>query len=155
MSAFKIPENRVQTDQRQTFFSSVPIDCPHEAALDTAFWAHAARKLTPGDEITMVPDGLAWHARFFVIDRGDNWARVALVSFTDLSAVEMASAGATVDQFDIAWKGPAWQFTVSRAGTRDEPLAKGFKTRAEANRWVLENGKAIARLPDAKGTAAA
>ena len=144
-TSYKLPEMRMQISGRQDWSVTVPHDVAMEAVLRPEFWSHNARKMNPGDEVSIVPDGLAWYVRVYVLDRGDNWAKVIPLYTADLAAGETEEASTDTPQFDIAWKGPQWQFAVFRAGAKGEdPVAKGFRTRAEANRWVLENGRSLA-----------
>jgi len=142
---YKLPELRMQISGRQDWSVTVPFDTAMDAVLRPEFWAHNARKVNPGDEISIVPDGLAWYVRAYVVDRGDNWVKVVPLYKADLAGEEAETVDPDAQQFDIAWKGPQWQFAVFKAGVKGaEPVAKGFRTRGEANRWVLENGRSLA-----------
>jgi hypothetical protein len=125
---------------RQPYFVRPEEGTKPEALLEPQYWAHVAPKLRPLDEITAVPDGGAWYARYLVLYATTNEAKVHLlekVALSEAAPADLASA------YESKWRGPSAKFGVVNKDTK-EVVKDGFETKDQADAFLAQHVKALA-----------
>jgi hypothetical protein len=124
----------------------LPQGVPYDWVLDPFFWSHVAKnRLVPFDEIQILPEDGSWIAEFYVVQVGDNWARLALKSKTELHS-SSEEAEDLPKGYELKWGGPVIGWSVLRNSERVYPLTKDKKpaTKLDAYGWVKTNARNLA-----------
>lgn len=116
-----------------------------ENLLDPYFWSNVAKKFVPFDEIQVIAEDGAWIAEFYVIQCGDNWARIALKNKLDLHATAVEDDTLPAG-YSIKFGGPVVGWSILRGAERvfpqkpyNRPADKG-----EALEWLKVHTKNLA-----------
>ena len=128
-------------DSRTWNIRNAPAEMTIEELLRPDTWAHAARKLKVYDEIIIIPQGGPYRAHLIVMDKGDNYAKLRLISVALLNAADVEDTPSTLDAdapVSVEWKGPALKYSVIRKGD-NERLRTGFAIKAEAESWAAKH----------------
>ena len=113
------------------------------------YWAHVASKLRAGDEIRVVNDQSSLYARFYVLEAGNIWAKVAVIESAVLSASVPASVGDGV-KIEVKFAGPHHRWRVTRLmGGNREILQANFETEDTAKAWAADYVKTIGQTKQA------
>lgn len=103
-----------------------------EDLLNPNFWAHVAQKLRPYDEIKVRCDDDSFYATFLVLARDNTWAKLALISWTNL---EDDVKTAIPDEYEIKLRGAYLKHCVIRK--KDGTVIKEqCQTKKEAAEWL-------------------
>lgn len=139
-SRFKLAEH-----QRNTFWFTAEAGTTIEQITNPAFWAHIASKLSPLDRIEVVTDDYSLFTEVIVLDRGNNWAKVAVIrepmnlsGGSDISEIEQAES-----PYEIKFTGPHTKHRVIRKSDKST-LKEGFATKAEAEKWLTDYRRSVA-----------
>jgi hypothetical protein len=113
-----------------------------DSMLDPAYWANVARKLTPWDEIVVRAEDGSYIARFVVLERGNLYARVALLPGypLNLQVSEPDVDSSVPSGYEVKWTGPHTRYAVARDGAK---LKEGFTSKGEAAAWLREHLKGM------------
>ena len=123
----------------------VEANTPFEALFTPEYWSHvcSTKPLRMGDEIRATPDEGNYVAWFYVVDVGQNWAKVALRQRLDLD--EQTTAGDAPGAprgHHVEFRGRELKHTVIRDSDKSV-LQSGFKTAGEAQAWLNDYSKAL------------
>lgn len=111
-----------------------------EDMLKPEYWAHVARNLRPGTEITVQPVEGDYYARLYVRDAGANWAKVAKIAHVEFDGA-VTEVGVD-DRFKIERKGFAGYCIIRK---QDKAvISQGHKTAADAQLALAEHLKGLA-----------
>ena len=113
---------------------------PEQILKDESYWQHIATFLKPGDEITVMPDNMAWKLILHVAGSGRLFAHVSMISF-----VELRAAGDLVSIpsiYKIEFQGTHHKWAVIR---ENKPLKDGFETEGLARRYAQNHEAAVQR----------
>jgi hypothetical protein len=149
-----VPEKKViplnQTRMKEAdyacerWFVSVPSGTAAKDLLDPTYWRNLGDKLKPLAHVTAVTEDSTWHATFLVVAAQRLWAKLHMLSYTDLSATK-ADTPLTDDQnYSVEWKGPLGKFAVIRKSDA-ATLKDGFTTMLEGHQWLDGHLKAMGR----------
>lgn len=133
-SRYKLAEHR---NNRQ---SVIPEHgTPFENLLRPEFWAHVARKFTPGDIIEAHAEDGSYFAEMYVIDCGPNWARTGVhkLSRFDEAVTEPGADNA----FKVEWAGRFSKWRVVRSSDLNV-MKDGLPSKDAANLWLSDHRKA-------------
>jgi len=112
------------------------------------YWAHVASKLRAGDEIRIVNDQSSLYARFYVLEAGNIWAKVAVIETAELSAAAAVSGDGV--KVEVKFAGPHHRWRVTRlAGGNREILQANFETEDAAKVWAADYVKTIGQTKQA------
>lgn len=107
-----------------------------ESLLIPEFWAHVTKLLRPRTRIEVYPSDNSYFAELLVQSVEKTEARVAVLSFVDLTKAQ-ASVKHNKEDFEIKFKGPTIKHVIIRKS--DNTIVKdGLSTKADAAVW-LEN----------------
>jgi hypothetical protein len=95
MSEFKRTEFRIEPEAKT----------PIETVLQERYWAHVSVKLKRGDRIEVHAEDDAYFAELLVLDAGKLYAKVKLLSFSELYGTLEESQRRAGDYW-IDWRGP-------------------------------------------------
>jgi hypothetical protein len=118
---------------RNQYTLPIPKEVKLEHVLDENFWANVAMTLKPWDRIEIQPADMSYHAVVVVIATDRLWAKVALLSYTELRIV------AVQGDLVVQWSGPHTRFRVMRGA---DVLKDNFTTKVEAETWRDNHAKA-------------
>lgn len=110
--------------------------------LKPEYWAIVARNLQVGDEITVRTDDELFYAKLLVRQVGPVWAKVHLLSYTDLQPKDV-TAEVVKPQFTVEWGGQHHKYRVRRTSD-NAVVSSGHADKETANNWTAEHMKAIA-----------
>lgn len=119
---------------------NVPIGITPEDCMDEAYWTHIGIRLTPGDEIRVLPDDMRWELLLQVIDAGRSFAHVQKKQFYQYDA--KGSRPKIASNYKVEFAGTTKKHRVLRDG---EELKDGFATESLAQRWLTNHIAAIDR----------
>lgn len=117
-----------------------------EDLLKPEAWAHVAHELATGSRIEVVPESGEWFAELYVVEAKRQWAKVVLLRKVDLAPllVQGESAPQDTEEFYAKWSGPISKFRVHRKKDK-EVIRADFATAEDANLWIAEHKKSLAR----------
>jgi hypothetical protein len=95
LSSFKRNEFRIEPEK------GTPID----EVLKERYWAHVSVKLKRGDRIEVHAEDDSYFAELLVLDAGKLYAKVKLLSFTELYG-KLEAAQVKAGDYWIDWRGP-------------------------------------------------
>lgn len=124
----------------------LPQNIPFEHLSDPFFWSFIAKnRLAPFDEIQVIAEDGSWIAEFYVVQVGDNWAKLTLRSKTVLDSSPQEEE-ALPQGYAIKWAGPVIGWQVLRGTDRVYPLSKDKKPAAklDAMTWLKNNSHHLA-----------
>lgn len=126
--------------KRRDFVANVEIGVTPDEITNPGFWSHIAPELSPMDVIEVRPDDCAWIAHLRVLYAERNYAKVVVERLFIIETKEKPDAESLTHK--VEWKGPHHRFAVIR--TSDAAMLKAeFRTREEANTWMVEYEKAV------------
>jgi hypothetical protein len=142
---YRVKEAQVQRFEFDNTVWSVSVDAglPFEEVLKPEFWANVVRpkNMKIGDELKVTPNDNSWRAHLLVRDCGAVWAKVGVLSKVEFEAQE-ESGDQSVSGFRVEWQGLANKHVVIRE--KDGAIiAKGFKTKPEAQIAMIEHARAV------------
>lgn len=106
-------------------------DITKEDMLHPAFWTHVARQMRVNDRIEVLSQDASWYAELIVRAVGPLEVVTGLLAFTEFNAIEATSE----DEYDIAWKGPAAKWRITRRA--DKAMVRdGFESKEMALAWL-------------------
>ena len=116
---------------------------PWEAVLKPEYWAHVARKLSPTDEIIVLPEELHYRAHLMVAHVMPNSVSVRVISKVDFG--DQQPDKIDMDDLEVCWSGPVKKHRVIRKSD-GMVLAEGeaVATKAQALQFVADYRKAMA-----------
>jgi len=109
-----------------------------EQVCESSYWAHVAKDMEPFDEIKVRSEDGAWVAYLLVKYAERNYAIVVVDRVLKL---EGDFTPAKSVKHKIEWKGPHHRFVVIRLSD-SKMLQTGFKSRYDAETWMLQHEKA-------------
>jgi hypothetical protein len=123
----------------------LPSGVPAEWLKDPFFWTHVAKRLVPFDEVQIIPEDGSWIAEYYVVQTGENWARLVLSSKTQLESVAIEDEHIPKD-YEIKFQGPVVGWSVLRKGERLYPGTNDKKpaSRLDAIQWLKNNTRTLA-----------
>lgn len=107
------------------------------------YWAHVAANLRQQDEIRALADDFSWVARYIVQEVGVAFAKVLLMSKTDLQPLSSTGELVTLPGYTIEHVGIHAKWRVTR-DVDSKVMRDKFNTRADALMWLENYGKSIA-----------
>lgn len=110
-----------------------------EDLLRTEYWAHTCSKMSINDHIEAIWDDGNTYAEFKVLNKGDTWAKVALIHKADLSKSD-AEAPEKKEMFEVKWRGPRLKWAVERLSD-GERLSSEHNDKETAAEWLVEHKK--------------
>lgn len=118
---------------RNEYVLNVPQGVEIEDCTQPEFWAHIANKLRPYDHIEVRAEDGSWVAELLVLGCDRNWAKVHVMSKTDLVNMKLAfvNDAAIVPE----WSGPQTKWRVKRVSD-NEILQAGLSTKDESIAWI-------------------
>ncbi len=141
ISAFA-PVNLESAEYRvTTYYHTLEMDEPLEAALEPEYWTHVARILRPGNEIRIDAADYSFCALLKVRSTSRISATVDVIwskSFKDHVGPEVDN----VTGFEIKWRGPKAKFGIIRVSD-GEVVRDGYDTREIAADALREYLKAL------------
>lgn len=112
------------------------------------FWSHVSAKMKPGDRIEVISEDNEWFAELIVISSSRQWAKVSVLRFVELAQDPSLSAfdmnAVENSGFEVKWGGNTDKFRVTRNSDK-EVVHRGSSTKAEAERWLVDYLKALAK----------
>ena len=124
----------------------LPHGTPFEWLSDPFFWSFVAKtRMVPFDEIQVIPEDGSWIAEFYVVQVGENWAKLALDRKTMLQSSpdeeEKLPKG-----YEMKWAGPVIGYQVLRGAERVYPTSKDKKpaSKLDALTWLKNNSRNMA-----------
>ena len=128
------------------WFAEIEEGTPYAALFDPVYWDNHGYKLKTGHRILAQPDEGHYEAEFLVVGNGVGGVRVVEIRKTDLSKVEPSPLIA--DQFRVKYAGPHHRWRVERVADNYVEQS-GFGSEADANIWLAENLRALAKTAKA------
>lgn len=113
---------------------------PEQLLKDESYWRHVSQFLRPGDEITCMPDNMAWKLVLHVCGAGRLWAHVSQQALYSLEA--LGSKVPLPSIYDVKFQGSHHKWSVLREG---KPLKDGFETETLARRYAQNHEAAVQR----------
>lgn len=112
---------------------------PHvalDSLLDPAFWAHVARRLSPGDRVHIDCEDRTWAATLFVRDTTGVSARMAVESLIDFDLARTAPAldAQSAERYRMQWVSPGAKYRIVRLSDGAE-MTRGLD-KAAAQQWI-------------------
>ncbi len=123
----------------------LPGGVPESWLKDPFFWTHVAKRLVPFDEVQVIPEDGSWIAEYYVVQTGDNWARLVQASKTVLESVATEDEQLPKD-YEVKFQGPVVGWAILRKGERLYPGANDKKPSAkvDALEWLKNNTRNLA-----------
>lgn len=124
----------------------LPHGIPFEHLLDPFFWSFVAKnRLAPFDEVQVIPEDGSWIAEFYVVQVGENWAKLALQSKTLLQS-SPEEEEALPKGYEMKWAGPVIGYQILRGTERVYPTSKDKKpvAKLDAMNWLKNNARNMA-----------
>lgn len=123
----------------------LPDGVPFDVVNDPHFWSYVAKRLSPFDEIQVIPEDGSWIAELYVVQCGDFGARVALRSKTTLEAIAIEDA-AIPQGYSVKFSGPVVGWSVLRGSERIYPPKPYTKAadKADAIAWLKSYTRTLA-----------
>ena len=110
--------------------------------LSADYWSHAAAQMKPWDRIEVRANDGTWFAELLVLDVNRNWAKVAMLSLTKLTSIDVSQSGAQAAMpYRVEYKGPQLKWVVIRK-TDQEVVHSGETSVEGATLWMNERMKA-------------
>lgn len=110
--------------------------------LSADYWSHAAAQMKPWDRIEVRANDGTWFAELLVLDVSRNWAKVAMLSLTKLTSIDVSQSGAQAAlPYRVEYKGPQLKWVVIRK-TDQEVVHSGETSVEGATLWMNERIKA-------------
>lgn len=120
---------------RNEWFVTCPAGTKHEDLLDPEFWRNVGQNFKPFDMIEAVTEDGNWYTRLIVVSADRLWAKVHIVSFSDLIEARKNMPKTDDENHGVEWKGPIAKFAVVRKS--DAAILKdGFTTQLEGWTWL-------------------
>lgn len=120
---------------------TTPSGTPREATLQPTFWVHVARKLRPLAKVSVTAEDGSWYQELLCLVADGPDVRMKELGFWELE--DTSDVSDTSDTMRVEWAGPYHQFRVTR-NADGVVLEKGFKTRVDASRWMVNNSRVAA-----------
>lgn len=124
--------------RRRDWIADVEFGISPEQVMEPAYWAHVAKDMVAGDHIEVRSEDFSWVAFLIVRFAERTYAEVVLDRLVRMEPVMQPAASA---KHKVEWKGPHRKFTVIRISD-SAILQEGFKTRPEADAWMMNHEKA-------------
>lgn len=125
--------------KRHDWVVDVENDVTLDQVLEPAFWAHTAQQMVSGDHIEVRPEDFSWVAYLIVHYAERTYAKVVVDRVVKIEQkLDMPEVSV---KHKVEWKGPMHKFGVIRISD-SQMLQSGFKTRGEAETWILNHEKA-------------
>lgn len=140
MTALSVPRFAMAEQKRMVYTAFVEEGTKLDDVLKSDFWAHVAAKLSPMDEIIVLPDDMSFRAVLMVLDKGTAWAKVALIHNVEIGKVETTSP-ANPD-YEVKLRGPHKWSIVRKSD--NQVIRENIATREDANIALAEHLKALA-----------
>lgn len=124
----------------------LPQGVPFEWLKDPFFWSFVAKnRLAPFDEVQVIPEDGSWIAEFYVVQVGDNWAKLTLQSKTELQS-SPEDDGIIPKGYEMKWGGPRVGWQILRGGERIYPSSKDKMPadKIDALNWLKNNARNLA-----------
>ena len=140
-TAMQFAKHASHDKQRVILPAGVPVDW----VKDPFFWTHVAKRLVPFDEVQIIPEDGSWIAEYYVVQTGDNWARLVQKSKTQLESVavedEQIPAG-----YELKFQGPVIGWAVLHKTERLYPSSVDKKpaSKLDAMTWIKNNVRNLA-----------
>lgn len=128
--------------ERTIWQASIEAGVPFEEVQKPEFWGHVAEKLKPLARIEVIAEDLSYFAELIVIDCDRLWAKTAVLRFVELDG--QAAPPTLPADYRVEYKGPTKKHVVIRESD-NTIVQEGIATKAEANAWVGEHVKTLAR----------
>lgn len=128
-----------------TFEAVVPPSVTPEDILRPECWAHVvqSKDIRAGNKVEVSPYDRSWWLQVWVVDKGPNWAKVRTLVLRDFRDEAVAAPEAAFPSgFSVQWQGPINKFVVTRDNDKTV-IAKGFKTKPEAQIAMIEHARTI------------
>lgn len=109
----------------------------------TDYWSHVARNIKTDDRISAFAEDGSWYAELLVRDRGDNWAKVAVLSKHDFAGIDNDLARET-NGYKVEYRGRIDKFSVIRVSD-GEPVHRGYNSEIEARNAMADYLKTLRR----------
>jgi hypothetical protein len=130
----------LEAEYNQRWRATTPQGVSPEQVCDQAYWANVCAHFNPGDEITVMPDDMAWKMVLQVLGCGKLYAHVAVLHFYDFMKISPHEDLPSVYRVEFAGSHVKWR--VLREG---KPMRDGFRSRTEAARWAANHEAALNR----------
>lgn len=143
MSVYKLAEAYMQPAEcvHQAWAVTAPVGTPRDATLLATFWVHVARKLQPLAKISVTAEDGSWYQELLCLVADGADVRMKELGFWELE--DTSDVSDTSDTMLVEWAGPYHKFRVVR-NSDGVVLEKGFKTRVDASRWMVNNSRVAA-----------
>lgn len=128
-----------------TFEAHVPPNVTPDDLLVPECWAHIVQSkgLRPGNKVEVSPHDRTWFLQVWVIDVGPSWAKVRKLSLCDFRDEPQAQESSELPKgYSVQWQGPINKYVVTRDSDK-AVIAKGFKTKPEAQIAMIEHARAL------------
>ncbi|HEX03849.1 MAG TPA: hypothetical protein ENH10_01640 [Bacteroidetes bacterium] len=105
-----------------------------EDILQPKFWAHFAMNLKPNDRIEAFAEDGTFYAELLVVACDRTWAKMHLMSYHDLTKVDMNFGDDVMDQYSIVFKGPKKWCVIRKSDNailNDKMLSEG-----DGKKWL-------------------
>lgn len=122
---------------------TLPSSTPFEWLANPFFWSFVAKtRLAPFDEIQVIAEDGSWIAEFYVVQVGDNWAKLTLQSKTMLQSAP-EDEEAMPPGYELKWGGPAIGWNILKGTERLYPSTKDKKpaSKLDALTWLKNNSR--------------
>jgi hypothetical protein len=141
-----VPRFKNAEYERTIYQACVEAGVAFEEVQNPAFWGHVGEKLRPNDRIEVIAEDGAYFAELLVISCDRLWAKTAVLRFVELSAPDVSAEllSPLAAGYKVDYKGPHKKHVVIRLSD-NEIVKDGIATKAEANGWVSEHVKTLAR----------
>lgn len=112
MATFKLLPARLQNAEyfRTRYAAAADAGTTREDLERPDFWSHVARTLKRQDIIEVIPEDESYFAELLVLNTGVGFAKVKVIRFIELEAVEESEDGLVI----VKWRGPARKFSAVR-----------------------------------------
>lgn len=140
-------EPRIQNDRFQVadftvgrFDAKSEMGITREDLLTPEYWSHVSERMTPYSEVTVRCDDGTYYAKLLVLDCGRGWAKMQLLSWWNLSTVDVAqsqSSPGKPEDYDILWKGTNRKHIVQRKSDQ-KVIHEGEQRKESAVAWLNE-----------------
>jgi hypothetical protein len=128
---------------RAVYQVAVDAGATFEDTIRPEFWAHVGMLLKPCDRIELIAEDFAWFGEVIVLEADRTWAKVGVLRFVELAGRSPDLEKPSPD-YEVKYMGPNKKHCVIRLADK-QVVQEGIALKADAERWVAEHVKAMAR----------
>jgi hypothetical protein len=132
----KLTEDRFALAEhaRQFWVATVEKEVTLDQLLEPSFWAHIARRVTPGARIEVHTDAMTWMAELYVRSTGESGISVSPLSFHEFTSKDMETE---TKDYTIKHRGAYAKWSIMRKSD-GAVIEDKIQTAQEAAQRMLE-----------------